>query len=151
MPDGPSDRTMRTQREYRRYQKTAFQPDSCIFCDPKHIEVLENFTHFIRLAAKFQYEIWDDHVVTEHYMIVPKAHRHSISEFTMEEKLEYTELLAHFEDEGYSFYSRAPGDITRSVAHFHTHLLHVSSSSLDGMFYLRKPHIVLYRKRKQKA
>lgn len=148
VPHGPSDRTMRTQREYRKYQKTAFRPDGCVLCDPAHIEILEDFNFFIRLAAKFQYEIWDDHIVSEHYMIVPKAHRHTILEFTPEEKSEYMELLGRFESEGYSFYSRAPGDTTRSVAHFHTHLLRISGSSVEGMLYLRKPHVVLYRKRK---
>jgi len=77
-------------------------------------------------------------------MLAPKRHVSVISELTESEKREYVDLLAAYEMEGYSIYSRAPVDVTRSVDHLHTHLLKIDSYPAKWMFYLRRPHFVAY-------
>ena len=78
-------------------------------------------------------------------MLAPIRHAGHINDFSDDEKREYLELLATFELEGYSIYSRAPVDITRSVDHFHTHLLKVGKKPIAFMLYIRKPHVVWRR------
>ena len=149
MMGGPSDRTMKTQRAYNTYRMSSKFSGGCVYCASGEIEVEKRFDHFLLVPSKFKYEIWDDHPVTQHYLIIPRRHVMSIREFSDLEKQEYVSLLSRYETEGYSFYSRAPSDPARSVTHFHTHLLMIGPELVDAMLYLHKPHVVLYRKRKK--
>lgn len=147
MMDGPSDRTMRSQRAYNKYRQSAVFQD-CVFCASQELEVTKEYQYFRLTPSKFKYEIWDDHLVEEHLLLVPKRHLIQLNDFSADEKAEYLTLVGQFEADGYSFYSRAPSDTARSVTHFHTHFLRMSPEAIGSMVYVNKPHIMLYRKRK---
>ncbi|MFZ2494523.1 MAG: HIT domain-containing protein [Candidatus Saccharimonadales bacterium] len=145
---GPSDRTMRTEHAYRKYRRSnTFK--SCVFCDPGEMKTAKAFGHFLITPTKFKYEIWDDHLVDQHLLLIPKRHVKQIDDFTDDEKSDYIRLLSRYEAQGYSFYSRAPSDVARSVAHFHTHLIKLQGHAIRSMLYVNKPHIMLYQKRKK--
>ena len=146
---GPSSRLRSTQKLYKKYQALHPPNSECVFCDESQIDLKQTFNYFRLVGNRFPYESWDDHQVLQHLMLVPIRHSGHVSEFTKEEKEEYIELVGKFELEGFSIYSRAPVDITRSVDHFHAHLLQIGTKQLTFMVYLRKPHHVL-RKFKSK-
>jgi len=101
---------------------------------------------FVVIKNRFQYAVWDGCKVLDHLMVVPKRHVGGLGELTAQEKTEYVDLLAEYEARGYSFYSRAVHSATRSIIHLHTHLIKLDSKSVKGLFYLKKPHVLLYRK-----
>ena len=141
---GPSSRTRAVSRKYDEYLAQYTEFDGCAFCSDDRVIVKETHAAFRTLENRFKYDVWDDHTVLEHLMLAPKRHVSVISELTDSEKREYVDLLATYEMEGYSIYSRAPVDVTRSVDHLHTHLLKIDSYPAKWMFYLRRPHFVAY-------
>lgn len=145
---GPSDRTMKTQHAYNIYRQSSAFTGDCVYCSNGELDITDSHTNFWIVASKFKYEIWDDHPVTEHYLLIPKRHVVVMKDFTGDESTEYFRLLSQYESEGYSIYSRAPTDPARSVAHFHTHFLKIGAAQVDAMVYLRKPHVVLHHRRK---
>lgn len=92
----------------------------------------------------FGYDMWDSAGVAEHYMIVPKRHVESLGQLNAAEAKEYMDLLATFEKEGYSIYARAPQSITKSVPHQHTHLIKSDNKRKRALFFIRKPHFMIY-------
>ena len=144
---GPSDRTMATERAYRKYRRSATFK-GCVFCDPAEVAKGTTYKHFVVVPTKFKYEIWDDHLVDEHLLLIPRRHVVQIHEFNEAEKAEYLTLLGQYEHDGYSIYSRAPSDAARSVTHFHTHFIKLHRQAIRSMLYINKPHIMLYQKRK---
>lgn len=147
---GPSDRTMRTEREYRKYRRTSTFAN-CVFCQCDENELIREADFFRVIRTKFKYEVWDDRMVDEHYLLVTKRHIKNVSEFTHDEREEFLSLWAEYENDGFSLYSRAPGDAARSVEHFHSHLLKLQRQTIHSMIYVNKPHIMLYRKRRNSS
>ena len=141
---GPSSRTRAVSREYKKYLAQSAGSDGCAFCSDDRVIVKETFKEFRVLENRFRYDVWDDHKVLEHLMLSPTRHVSVISELSETEKKEYVELLGQYESHGYSIYSRAPVDVTRSVDHLHTHLLKIGVEPAKAMFYLRKPHFITY-------
>lgn len=90
----------------------------------------------------FGYEVWDGCVVEQHLMVVPKRHVHTLKDLKKAEKSQLIEQLATYEADGYSIYARAPQNITKSVAHQHTHLVKLAPKRQKLLFYLRKPHVL---------
>jgi diadenosine tetraphosphate (Ap4A) HIT family hydrolase len=152
MQTGP---TMRTRKSQKRYIKGdhGLGTKECPFCGIKEKnprEIYEETTHFYRVEAIFGYDIWDGHVVTDHQMIIPKRHITSLSAMNEEEGLEYLELVKNAEVNEYCIYSRGVDGPTKSVAHIHTHLIKLDNSGqIKRLFFLRKPHILLFRASKR--
>ena len=78
-------------------------------------------------------------------MIIPKRHVDSLANLSDEEKIDYMNHIAKFENDGYSIYARAQGSKTRSMAHQHTHFIKVDGKAKKMMIYLNKPHTVITR------
>lgn len=141
---GPSNRTRAGQSEYDAYMKKSANDASCAFCSEDRVVVKDSFDLFRVLENRFKYDVWDDHKVLEHIMLVPKRHLTMIADMDEGEKKQYVDLLSRYESEGYTIYSRAPVDVTRSVDHLHTHLLKIGKNRAKAMVYIRKPHFVTY-------
>lgn len=142
---------MRTRTSQKRYitHEHGLSTKECPFCGIKEKEpreIHEETTYFYRVENIFGYDIWDGHAVSEHQMIVPKRHITSLAEITDKEGLEYLQLIKAAEANGYCIYSRGADGPTKSVAHVHTHLIKLDTSSeLQQLFFVRKPHLVLFR------
>ncbi len=143
---GPITRSRKSQKKYNLYKKIATPVDGCVFCDPKEMLDPIDRTHFRIIGNRFMYDTWDGCTVTDHLMVLPKRHVHSLKEFAQDEQAEYLAILAEYEDRGYSVYSRAMTSATRTVDHLHTHLIQLNSTPIKAMVYLTKPHIMLYKK-----
>lgn len=100
---------------------------------------------FWLVANIFPYTIWDNFYVDEHLMLVPKRHIDSIGRFTDEELQTYGELLAEYEDDGYSVYGRAASNSAKSVTHQHTHLIKVSSRRVKTLIFLDRFNFTMFR------
>jgi len=108
------------QAAYDKHQ--AARDGSCDFClVPAEQIVTETPTQRV-IHNIFPYATWDFQPVSDHLMIVPKRHLLSLDEQTAQENLELMQLIAKYENTGYSVYIRAPKNVLRSVAHIHTHL-----------------------------
>ena len=148
MLPGPATRTRAMQKLYTAYLKSRAQNEQCIFChipDEQPETILEEHRKMLVVKNRFGYSVWEGCKVTEHLMIIPKSHRHSLSDFTKEEKAEWADICARFEANGYSLYTRSPGNITKSIPHHHTHFIKLKNKRISLMFYVRKPHILIAR------
>jgi diadenosine tetraphosphate (Ap4A) HIT family hydrolase len=122
---GPVTRTRAMQREYINYLATRPKVD-CIFClipDEQPETIVEETANMLVVENRFGYYVWEGCEVTEHLMVLPKRHRSKLSEFTTKEQQEWTALCAAYEEKGYSLYTRSPENITKSIAHHHTHFI----------------------------
>lgn len=60
--------------------------------------------------------------MSEHLLVIPKRHLLKVDEFSKSEQIDFAELLADQDNNGYSFYLRSHSDTYRSVGHVHGHL-----------------------------
>lgn len=141
---GPSSRSRASHHTYKKYLATQGGNADCAFCSDDQVLVKKTFKTFRLLGNRFKYDVWDDYEVIEHLMLAPLRHVSMISELNDPEKAEYLDLLGRYEAEGYSIYSRAPVDLTRSADHLHTHLIKLGKHQAKAMIYVRKPHLVKY-------
>jgi len=142
---GPITRRRQNQRRYHLHLKKVEGQD-CEFCKfgSGSSQVRETFHYFRLVENIFGYDIWDGLGVSEHLMLVPKRHVTGLHKFTKNESEEYMKLTAHFEELGYSVYSRSTANISKSVAHQHTHLLRLDDKHKKALLFIRKPHLVVY-------
>ena len=119
-----SHRNSETQQAYDEYR--ASYAGHCVFCDINEREFNKPVAihdHFSIIPNRFPYSVWDALPVSSHYMIVPHRHITHFTEFTVEEAKEFFRLVTDYEADGYSLYSRAPANASRTVIHHHTHLI----------------------------
>jgi diadenosine tetraphosphate (Ap4A) HIT family hydrolase len=142
---GPATRRRNSQKRYNSHLKRT-KKNACEFCafTAKSSQVIEDFSSFWVVRNIFGYDIWDGCGVEDHLMVVPKRHVDSISHFMNKEMLEYAKLLQKYESKGYSIYSRAAENITKSIPHQHTHFIKLDNKRKKALFYLRKPHTMVY-------
>ena len=98
----------------------------CVFCDmpEKQPDQIQETTDTMMIVQNvFPYETWDNFMVADHKMVVPKRHDGSFDDFTTAERDDFFELIRRYEAAHYSVYSRAPTNVSRTVAHLHTHLI----------------------------
>ncbi|MFW5719807.1 MAG: hypothetical protein ACOCXT_02145 [Candidatus Dojkabacteria bacterium] len=136
-------RNRKTLLQYRAYRSSNTR-EFCPFCNPTSEQVLKAHTHFNIIVNWFKYDVWDDSHVEEQYMIVPKRHVCSFSEFTEEEKKEHMKLVTEYEEKGFSIYTRGANVTTRSVGHHHTHVIRTSGKLLNAYLYIKKPYLMLH-------
>lgn len=148
---GPIVRTRKSQKDYNSYRKQKpgsfdAHSDTCVFCDRDELANPVEHPHFLVVENRFKYDVWDGCRVTDHLMVIPQRHVTNFSEFTSDEKIAFIDLLAEYERKGYSVYSRGVNSATRTVEHVHTHLIKLDSRAINGLIYLTKPHVLLYKK-----
>lgn len=127
--------------EHRRKNKSS----GCDFCrlvETDTSQVVSRHRHCLVIKNLFGYDIWDDHGVEEHLMIIPKRHVDSLANLTDEEMAEYIKILTKYEKLCYSIYARSPGNTSKSIVYQHTHLIKIDDKSKKWIFYLKKPHVL---------
>lgn len=134
---------------YTKYRKTHDSgTDTCVLCELKHTKIdkiVREYNSAYLVHNKFPYDMWDSSPVDEHLMLVPKRHVVSLSELAGDERDDYFKALTDLEKDGYSVYARAPSDITKSIAHQHTHFIKLVPKRYKLVVYLRRPHFLLFR------
>lgn len=134
------------EKAYEKHRANT-KPRACNFCafHTDDGQVTREAKHFWIVKNIFGYDIWDSLDVHEHLMIVPKKHKDSLAHFSPAELKEYSELLAEYESDGYSIYSRAPQNKAKTIPHQHTHFLKLGSQTKTMYLFLRKPYLLWYR------
>ncbi len=118
---------------------------SCPFCDAQNqVEeiIAENKTMLV-IRNRVSYDFFEGVPVSDHLMLIPRKHHINLGELNREEKMDYMEMLAKYESEGYSVYSRGEANHERSQPHIHTHLLMAKGGRARFLLYAEKPYIVL--------
>lgn len=128
-------------RKTRQRYVTYLNPKMCPFCDPKNVEKkVVDYPHFYIMKNATQYDHWELHDVTEHLLLNPKNHHETLNTFSDVEKKEMVNIIAEYEQKGYSVYARAYGSPRRSVRHQHTHLIKIKRRQARIAVFLRKPY-----------
>lgn len=146
MLSGPVTRTRKSEKKYAKH-KIMSDKTVCEFClfSRDHEQFIEETSYFWVVKNIFGYDLWEGCEVLEHLMLVPKRHVHALSEFNKPELSEYMKYISRYEDSGYSLYTRTPNSITKSVPHHHTHFIKLDNKRKNSIFYLRKPHVMIYK------
>lgn len=142
---GPSGRNPEVQAIYAVEMRDR-DPNVCNFCNHTTQRIIGNLaTHWV-IDNLYPYELYDDMVVSDHLLIVPKRHIVGISEFTDQERIDYLDTVAEYEDEGYTLFARAPQNKAKSVTHQHSHLIKpdMTREPIQSLMYNRTPHVVKY-------
>lgn len=133
-----SNKTRRNYKlQYREKNK------GCPFCPP-HItgREIKEFTNFVIIENGVKYDFWEGHKVTEHLLLIPKAHIKSLAELQQSEYKELMTIFAQYESDGYSVYARGVGSPRRSVEHQHTHLIKIENKRPRAILFINKPYFL---------
>jgi len=124
------------------------QKKPCPFCDMSQIAEIVTENKTIRLIRnRTPYAQFEGIHVTDHLMATPKRHVKTMSEFTDQEKIDYIDILAPYEEKDYSVYSRSLRSATRSVDHLHTHVLQLPGHRTTALLYIARPYFMIMAKR----
>ncbi len=135
-------RSTRQERSYRKFSKTKKKNQSCDFCkinmsrsqnvaETRNLRVIRN---------RFSYSLWDGQGVIDHLMIIPKEHLGKLADFSSKAKIEYISLLEEYEAIGYNIYTRSSLSTSRSIYHYHTHLLKLDHKNRHLLLLVNKPY-----------
>lgn len=131
----------RSRAEESRYQRhlKASHDKPCNFCNPKLDEVLSQTDNFMILQNIYGYSVWDGQRVLDHLLVVPRSHIDSLGQFSPQMWDHFHDLIAAYEQKGYSIYARAPLSTAKSVVHQHTHLIRTDGRPIKLILWNRKP------------
>ena len=127
-------------KQYIGYPK----PAECQFCDESQLSKITERSKYALVAEnRTFYDVWEMRKVTDHLMVIPKRHVHTLSELNDKESLSIMKLIAKYEEQGYNVYARGAHNTQRSVHHQHTHLIKTEARPGRFMFYLRRPYLLI--------
>lgn len=122
----------------------AEKPSKCPFCAIEGAGPVVRETEYVRITkAKYEYDLWEFRNVTDHLLILPKRHVHSLAELNPAERAEVIDIMAEFEAQNYNVYARALKSVQRTEIHQHTHLIKTSDKHPKAALYVRTPHVVV--------
>lgn len=137
-------RSTHQERSYIKFSKDKKHKNdqTCDFCKitKGHYQNITETRNLRVIRNKFPYSLWDGQGVIDHLMIIPKRHIGKLADFSDEAKLEYIALLEGYEAKGYNIYTRSPLSTTRSVYHYHTHLLRLDHKDRRLLVLIKKPY-----------
>lgn len=135
------------ERDYIKYLAEEKKHKRCAFClfDASYNHFVEQTEKFWVVESRFPYAYWDNCRVKEHLMIVPKRHIATFAEFDADESREYFEVMARYEENGYSIYTRAPQNVVKTYPHLHTHLFKLNDRKNKFTLYIEKPFINIHK------
>lgn len=118
----------------------------CSLCGAsKEADRIEETYTMVVIRNRMPYDFFEGHKTTgEHYMVIPREHRGSFTEFTEHERREYFDLCAKYEARGFNICARGVGSSTRSQPHQHTHFIKLDPKQPKFFLYIQKPYITLH-------
>lgn len=136
-------RSSKANKHYKHHQAHIEPPSKiCVFCalKPGDKQVLRQTKHFKIVQNIFPYTLWDSQTVDDHLTISPIKHTDTLSDLSEKAAKEFVDLIGEYESNGYSVYARAPGNVTKSITHQHTHLIKLSGHKVRFLMYLKRPY-----------
>lgn len=132
-------------RKTRKHYKSFPKPETCDFCDNPSTKAKTTYETELSYVVpnRVFYDIWELHDVTNHLLVIPRRHVHSLSELKEAELTDIAKILAKYEREGYNVYARAKGNNLRSVYHQHTHLIKIGFKKPRATLFIRKPWLLI--------
>lgn len=138
-------RSRKNELSYKKLRKLRLNDDNvCPFCALKNGDgqVVHEYPQFFVAKNNFPYDLWEGLPVDDHLMIIPKRHISSLHQLTSQERKAYMDIVARYDSEGYSVYTRTESNVSKSVTHLHTHLLKLGNKHATFTLYLSKPYIL---------
>lgn len=134
----------KTKTKYKKHNAADRMHGECTFCRDGTLEkiVYENKTMFV-IPNRVSYDMFEGRKVTDHVMVIPKAHHESFGAFNDQEKIDAMTIIADYEARGYNVYARGVDSPSRSVKHQHTHLIKLVDKSSNLIIYARKPYVLV--------
>lgn len=117
----------------------------CSFCDldaDTRARIVKQNKHSYIVNIRTQYDTWEGHDVSEHYMVIPNRHVRHFKELTPLEKLEIMDAMADYESQGFNVYARGVNSPRRSMVHQHTHLIKIHGKRNKFMLFMEKPYFL---------
>jgi diadenosine tetraphosphate (Ap4A) HIT family hydrolase len=135
-----------TRKRYDTHNKDdAMKENYCPFCDNDNHEIIEETNTMFVMKNRVKYDLFDGVRVLDHLLVIPKQHRVALNEFTDQEIIDAFRIAGKYEEQGYGFYGRGVGSVTRSVAHQHTHLLKLADTTSKLVVFTSKPYLLFER------
>lgn len=137
-------RNRKQVKQYDRHLKYVEPPsEGCVFCKlgPQDEQFVDQSAYFKVIRNIFPYTLWDAQRVTDHLLLVPVQHTDSLAHIQPEAAQDFLKTVSQYESQGYAVYARAPGSVTKSLSHQHTHLIKMENRKIRGLFFLHKPYI----------
>jgi hypothetical protein len=118
--------------------------DDCSFCSEQLQDeaVLDNDTMYV-VPNRVKYDMFEGMKVTDHLMVIPKAHHETIQTFSDAEKLDAMNIISDYEASGYNIYARAVDSVSRSKKHQHTHLIKLDDKPSKVVIFSKKPYVLI--------
>lgn len=140
-----STRIRKNHAVYAKHTAAAKLNPTCDFCafQATSPQVISAHTYFWVVKNIFPYDLWDQCGVLDHLMVVPKRHIDTLAHLDAKEQTEYISVVASFETQGYSVYSRAPGNKRKSVFHLHTHLIKLDNKPKKLLFFVKRLNLLI--------
>lgn len=135
----------KTKLTYNKHRKNDAIKPSCPFCSVAERGeriVAENDTMFA-IPNRTSYDMFEGRRVTDHIMVIPKAHRKGFGDFTEQERNDAMLLIGQYETEGYNVYARGVDSPSRSVEHQHTHLIKLQDKASKVIVFTKKPYVLI--------
>jgi diadenosine tetraphosphate (Ap4A) HIT family hydrolase len=133
----------RTTRKKYEAQITANSKKMCPFCDPEtRSKTVRDFKDFYIVKNIVEYDVWELHNVVEHLLLVPKKHAENLNVLSDSERLEFMNIIAEYESDGYNIYARGVKSERRSIVHQHTHLIKTRGKQAYLSLFSRKPYFL---------
>lgn len=129
----------RIKKAELRYKKEQAK-NSCPFCDSAAVEIIAQTENFYILKNIFPYNIWDRRKVKNHLLVVSKKHHESLHEIDRNLIGEYAAIISNYAGLGFDVFTRGKGSITKTVAHFHTHLIKTYGKKFNKVHFHADPY-----------
>ena len=135
-----------TWATYENHNKDDAAKDGyCPFCDISNQTIVEENESAYVIKNRVRYDLFDGTKVLDHLMVIPKQHRTSLTEFTDQELVDTFRIAGKYEEQGYGFYGRGIGSVTRSVEHQHSHLIKQADVKSKVVVFTSKPYFLFER------
>lgn len=136
----------KTKKKYKSLNSQSARTKECAFCTTAQQEnvLAENETMYV-IKNRVAYDLFEGYRVSEHVMVIPRQHRLSMREFNEQEKIDFFNLAAVYETEGFCVFARGLNSPSRSVDHQHTHLIKIQGKPVKSMLYAARPHVLIVK------
>lgn len=134
----------KTKHTYSKLNASDIDHGDCSFCSEQLQSgaMFDNDTMYV-VPNRVKYDMFEGMKVTDHLMVIPKAHHETIRTFNDAEKLDAMNVISDYEATGYNVYARAVGSVSRSKKHQHTHLIKLDDKPSKVVIFSKKPYVLI--------